>query len=233
LAQPVRFAMLEAVAFSDMSASARAVYMALHVLARDRGVIEESRESLARALRLGERDLRYRFAELRARGYLRISRGKLELGWAESGKILPEACDRTGKGLPERRQNIAASEARIKNVGSIQGLQVDRLTFTRCSCGNPFDGLEPARCECGRVHYPEQAEALEALPAAAELLHGFVRSAGLGWAVPDEKVCADVLAASGGVAGLAALLRGLFARRLHPKMSYAWFIQVANQRRTA
>lgn len=224
--------MLEDVAFSDISASARAVYMALHVLGRDHGVIEQPRESLARALRLGERDLRYRLAELRGRGFLWITRGKIGLGWAASGKILPVTPARTGKGLPERRQNIAASDPHIKSLG-IQSFKVDRAMFTRCICGNPFDGLEAARCECGRVHYPGQAEPLEALPAAVEMLHDFVRAAGLQWAPPDERVSCEALDAAGGVAGLAALLRGLYARRLHPKTSYGWFIQVANQRRTA
>ncbi len=226
--------MLEAVTFdTGLTTTARVLYLAVHVRGRDAGVWNASHAQIAQELRLSERDVRRRLAELQEHGYLRTARGRVSLEWAFPqdifGRLKGSEAATVGR---LKRPQMAGSESRIKSVGSIQVLQVDRL-YTRCVCGNPFDGPEPARCECGRVHYPEQAEALEPLPAVAEILHGYVRSAGLEWAEPDQRVCSDVLAAAGGVAKLLAMLKGLYGRRLHPKSSYAWFLTVANQRRTA
>lgn len=115
MAQPLRFSMLEAVAFSDLTPAAIRVYLALHIWARERGIVDVRRRDIEERLQISERELRYRITELRNRGFVRSDRGLLALGWADEGAIY---CRFGGNVLPVKRQVIASSEGRIKSIGT-------------------------------------------------------------------------------------------------------------------
>lgn len=225
--------MLEKVAFSSkMTASARAVYLALHVLARDVGVVEMAQSDLALKMGLSEREVRRRLAELREGKFVRLMRGKIYLGWVhEPAMNVLQEHEEPAMNVLMKRPYMSASDPCIKSLG-IQVLQ-DERTFTRCGCGTPHDGTEPRKCRCGRAHYPENATSEDALSVVVEMLHGFVQRAGLSWGEPDGEIAAAVLESAGGVEALWLRLGELAAGRQKPTKSYAWFVAVVGRRRMA
>jgi len=123
-----------------------------------------------------------------------------------------------------------------KGKTGTQGPQVERPTWapakltTACACGEVFDGPEPRRCSCGRVHDPAGRPPVDAVAVIREYLTAYAGRCGLPWAAPDDAICQQVLAAAGGLEVAIKHLRDLADGRMAPSRSWGWFPVVVGRR---
>ncbi len=246
--RPPRFVALESVLMAPaLSLGAKTLYGILHVLARDEGWCEPTREQLAHWLgNVTDRAVRKWLLELEGTQHVRRSgRARFMLGWSVENPVkIPYQAEPTFRLDPPNRNPRSAKaeptfrlDERIKVLGT-QVFKNEQGTV-RCACGGYFETSAdaPGYCDicrhchdraCGRCSL-----VVSPLEEVRTLLAGYVRECGLSWAPPDDAICQPLLDQVGLPALYPALKDLLRNQRAAPGRSYGWFLAVLARRKVS